>query len=75
MRFHRLERTFEKWEHLRVLAVLNSTRELEGNGWQRIGDASFPWAYFSHALNEPREQGLPAPEILQPIRDAKTRTM
>jgi hypothetical protein len=41
-----------QWEHARVLVHSSRIPRLEAEGWQRIGDAWFPWAYYKHRLGE-----------------------
>jgi hypothetical protein len=51
--FHTLARSPHQWEHTRVLVRGAKARQLEEQGWERIGDAWFPWAYYKRRLDEP----------------------
>ncbi|MBW4095401.1 MAG: hypothetical protein HIU81_08500 [Acidobacteria bacterium] len=55
MYFHDLAHTDEQWEHLRVAAFGASRRGLEAEGWQRIGNMWFPWAYYARPTGKPIE--------------------
>ncbi|GAB14958.1 hypothetical protein ARGLB_080_00220 [Arthrobacter globiformis NBRC 12137] len=68
VRFHRIELSAEQWEHTRIIANPKAVSDLEAQGWQRIGEQSFPWAYFSRCLHTPRRHGDPPPDILWLIR-------
>lgn len=69
VRYHRIKLSAEQWEHARVIAAPSLIREFEAQGWQQIGNSSFPWAYFSRSLRTPADDGLPARHLLQLIRD------
>jgi len=51
--FHTLARSPYQWEHTRVLVRSRLVAKLEAEGWQRIGDAWFPWAYYKRRLDQP----------------------
>lgn len=69
VRFHRIELSAEQWEHTRIIANPKAIHDLEVQGWQRIGEQSFPWAYFSRPLHIPRREGGPPSDVLRLIRD------
>lgn len=73
VRFHRLELSPEKWEHTRVFAAPGTLQELSAQGWTRIGESSFPWAYFSRSCEIPRDSGTPTTDILRLILDGVPR--
>jgi hypothetical protein len=50
---HTLELSAEQWEHRRVLATAGNLRSAEADGWQRIGETSFPWAYYARPTGKP----------------------
>ena len=50
--FHTLASSPYQWEHTRVLVHSARSRRLEEQGWERVGDAWFPWAYFKRRLDE-----------------------
>lgn len=50
---HTLELSAEQWEHRRVIATTGNLRSAEADGWQRIGETSFPWAYFARPTGKP----------------------
>jgi hypothetical protein len=68
VRFHRIELSAEQWEHIRIIANPKAIHDLEEQGWQRIGEQSFPWAYFSRPLPAPRREGDPPSDVLRLIR-------
>jgi hypothetical protein len=51
--YHDLERADQQWEHKRVVAFTHGRRELESDGWSRIGGMWFPWAYYSRPTGKP----------------------
>lgn len=69
VRYHRIRLSTEQWEHARVFAAPSLIREFEGQGWQQIGNTSFPWAYFSRSMRTPPEYGPDARHLLHLIRD------
>ena len=53
--YHVLESSDWQWEHRRLLWTPGSgaRRRLESEGWQLVGDTTFPWAYYARALKLP----------------------
>lgn len=58
--FHDVERSEVQWEHRRVVVGTGHARELEAEGWERIGTMWFPWVYLKRRLDLPAEPGEPA---------------
>ena len=50
--FHLVAKSPYQWEHTRVLVRSSRIPRLEAEGWQRVGDAWFPWAYYKRRLDE-----------------------
>jgi hypothetical protein len=55
--FHLVAKSPYQWEHVRVLVRSSRILRLEEEGWQRIGDAWFPWAYYKRRLDQPAVPG------------------
>ena len=56
--FHTVQKSDVQWLHERVPAVGTRHRELEADGWERIGTMWFPWRYYA------KPTGIPAlPDI------------
>jgi hypothetical protein len=53
--FHDLEKSDIQWEHCRMFVGSRKARNLEPNGWDRIGTMWFPWHYFKRPLGLPAE--------------------
>ena len=55
--FHVLEASDRKWEHRRLLWTPGNTarRHLEADGWSLVGETTFPWGYYTRALDAPAE--------------------
>lgn len=51
--FHTVQKSDVQWLHERVPAVGTRHRELEAEGWQRIGTMWFPWRYYAKATGIP----------------------
>jgi len=52
--FHRVEASPFQWEHRRVAwSPIGGHRRLEADGWIRIREVTFPWAYYKRQLNSP----------------------
>jgi hypothetical protein len=49
--YHLVEKSDRQWEHLRVLATSPHRRQLEADGWERVGTMWFPWAYYARATD------------------------
>lgn len=58
-RFHDVERTDTQWEHRRAVIGSRRARDLEAEGWERIGTLWFPWTYFKRHLDAPAIPGEP----------------
>lgn len=55
--FHLVERSPWQWEHRRVVwSPISPLRRLESEGWQLVGNLTFPWAYYARQLDLPAEQ-------------------
>ena len=54
---HVLESSNRQWEHRRLLWTPGSTarRHLEAEGWNLVGETTFPWGYYTRALDVPAE--------------------
>lgn len=50
--FHELAPSDEQWQHKRV-SVFAGHHDLEADGWQKIGGAWFPWAYYARPTGTP----------------------
>ncbi|MGJ9422070.1 hypothetical protein [Aeromicrobium sp. CF3.5] len=57
--FHDVQRSSVQWEHRRNVIGSRAARELEQQGWQRIGTLWFPWVYFKRSTGRPAEPGEP----------------
>lgn len=57
--FHDVEQSDQKWEHARAVIGGRKAKELEGEGWERIGSHWFPWVYFKRPLDQSAEPGEP----------------
>lgn len=55
--FHVLEASDRQWEHRRLLWTPGNAarRHLEADGWSLVRDTTFPWGYYSRALDAPAE--------------------
>jgi hypothetical protein len=51
--YHLVEKSDVQWDHLRVIATSPHRRQLERDGWERIGTMWFPWAYYARATDRP----------------------
>lgn len=60
--FHDVQRSSVQWEHRRNVIGSRAARELEQQGWQRIGTLWFPWVYFKRTTGMPAEPGEPGDE-------------
>lgn len=49
-----VRKTDVQWEHQRLFASRAAGRALVADGWEKVGDSWFPWAYYA------RPTGLPA---------------
>jgi len=54
--FHDLEKSDMQWEHRRVFVGSRKSKNLESEGWERIGTMWFPWHYFKRQLDLPAEE-------------------
>ena len=50
---HVLEKSDVQWEHRRMRAWSPKIRQLEAEGWQRVGTYWFPWAYYARPTSRP----------------------
>ncbi|MET0821036.1 MAG: hypothetical protein ABWY58_08720 [Aeromicrobium sp.] len=57
--FHDVERSETQWEHKRAVVGSRRARDLEADGWDRIGSTWFPWVYFKRPLPLPALPGEP----------------
>lgn len=53
--FHDLEQTDLQWEHKRVFVGSRRIKNLETEGWERVGSMWFPWIYYKRSLGIPAE--------------------
>ena len=51
--FHTVEQSPYQWEHVRLFVHSPRIRRLEREGWERVGDDWFPWAYYKRRLGTP----------------------
>lgn len=58
--FHDVEESTVQWEHTRAVIGSRKARDLEADGWQRIGSMWFPWVYLKHPTDLPALPGEPA---------------
>lgn len=56
--FHVLEASDRQWEHRRMPWTPGSSvrRRLEAEGWQLVRGTTFPWGYYTRALNQPADR-------------------
>lgn len=52
---HVLEKSDQQWEHRRLLWGAAHRRQLEAEGWQLIGTATFPWSYWARPTGRAAE--------------------
>ena len=57
--FHDVEKSAVQWEHARAVIGSRKARDLEAQGWERVGSLWFPWTYFKRPLDVPAEPGEP----------------
>lgn len=57
--FHDVERSTTQWEHKRAVVGSRKARDLEAQGWERIGSMWFPWVYLKRPLPLPAVPGEP----------------
>lgn len=57
--FHDVEKSDVQWEHKRAVIGSRKARDLETEGWERIGTMWFPWVYFKRHLDLPAVPGEP----------------
>ena len=57
--FHDVEKSDMQWEHKRAVVGSRKARDLEANGWERIGSTWFPWVYLKRPLPLPAVPGEP----------------
>lgn len=57
--FHDVQRSSVQWEHRRAVVGGRAARDLENDGWERIGTLWFPWVYFKRTTGRPAEPGEP----------------
>lgn len=53
--FHELEKSDIQWEHRRAFVGSRRAKNLEAQGWERIGHLWFPWVYLKKSLGIPAE--------------------
>nr|MCW2727278.1 hypothetical protein [Aeromicrobium sp.] len=58
-RFHDVENSPTQWEHTRAVVGSRRARDLETDGWERIGSMWFPWVYFKRPLTLAAVPGEP----------------
>lgn len=58
--FHDVEESPTQWEHKRAVIGSRKARELEAEGWDRIGTMWFPWVYLKRPLDLPALPGEPS---------------
>jgi hypothetical protein len=56
---HDVEQSDVQWEHRRAVVGSRRARELQAEGWERIGTLWFPWVYFKRPTDLPAEPGEP----------------
>lgn len=56
--FHVLEASEQQWEHRRLPWTPGGSarRRLEGEGWRLVREMTFPWGYYTRALDLPAER-------------------
>jgi hypothetical protein len=54
---HVLEASDRQWEHRRLLWTPGNAarRHLEADGWRLVQDTTFPWGYYTRALDVPAD--------------------
>ncbi|MET0930587.1 MAG: hypothetical protein ABWX74_13790 [Aeromicrobium sp.] len=57
--FHDVEKSPVQWEHRRAVIGSRKARDLEADGWERIGTMWFPWVYLKRPLDVPAVPGEP----------------
>lgn len=57
--FHDVEKSPVQWEHKRAVVGSRKARDLESEGWERIGNLWFPWIYLKRPLDLPAVPGEP----------------
>ena len=57
--FHDVEKSPNQWEHKRAVIGSRKARDLEAEGWERIGSMWFPWVYLKRQLDRPAVPGEP----------------
>lgn len=57
--FHDVQKSDVQWEHRRAVVGSRRARDLEAQGWERIGSMWFPWVYLKRHLDAPAEPGEP----------------
>ena len=58
--FHDVEHSTTQWEHRRAVIGSRKARELEAEGWERIGTMWFPWIYLKRPIDRPAVPGEPS---------------
>lgn len=58
--FHDVEKSEVQWEHARAVIGSRKAKELEAEGWDRVGSSWFPWQYFKRPTDLPAQPGEPA---------------
>jgi hypothetical protein len=58
--FHDVQKSPVQWEHRRAVVGSRKARDLEAQGWERIGTMWFPWTYLKRPLDAPAKPGEPA---------------
>lgn len=56
--YHVVESSDRQWEHRRLLWTPGraARRHLEADGWNLVGETTFPWGYYTRALDVPAER-------------------
>lgn len=57
--FHDVEHSPTQWEHTRAVIGSRKARELEAEGWEKIGTMWFPWIYLKRPVDVPALSGEP----------------
>lgn len=58
--FHDVEQSDTQWEHRRAVIGSRKVRELEAEGWEKIGGMWFPWVYLKRPIDLPPVPGEPS---------------
>lgn len=58
--FHDLQHSSMQWQHCRVVVGSRAARDLDHDGWERIGTMWFPWVYFKRSTDQRAVPGEPA---------------